>query len=54
MAGDYPSFIVLTDGTLTAFTHQERAFLRIMCTLPKDAKAEVKASMQRELQGAQA
>ncbi len=54
MAGDFPTFMVLTDGTLTALTHQERAFLRIMRTLPKNAKAEVKASMVRTLQAAQA
>ena len=52
MAGDFPSFMVLADGTLTALTHQERAFLRIVRTLSGDEKAELKQSMEREIQGA--
>lgn len=48
LAGDYPRFVLLKDGSVDELTHQERAILNFRRALPDDLKPEFDNCLKRK------
>lgn len=46
LAGNFPHFILMEDGSVDQMTHEERAFLRFRRILPDDLRAELDAAFE--------